>query len=437
MNEIQTTNFFNSEYVNYASYDNIRKIASVIDGQKNAARKVLWFILQKNIKNEVKVSQLDSKVAESEEYLHGSMAGVIVNLAQDYKGTNNINLLMPEGNFGTELIPEASAPRYIYTYGSKDFFELFNKEDNPILRHQNFEGHDIEPVFFVPNLPILLVNGANGISSGFAQKILPRNPDEIKKYINYYLTKNQRKPFNNKPWYKGFTGEIKQGESKNQWIIYGDFKRVQNKVYVTELPIGYDLKSYIKVLDKLEEQKKIIQYKDNSNDSFNFEIQFNRKYLNDLTDEQVFELLKLRKKVTENYTVMSEDNKILQLNSANEIMQRYIKVKLDYTQKRKEHKLKTIKEDIKVDISKYLFIKSVIDSELILTHRKTEDIIKDLEKNPKILKKDNYGYLLNLPIRSLTQEQMDKLLKSIKTQKQELDDLQNKTATRIWLDEII
>ena len=181
------TEFFNREYCNWASYDNLRKIASFVDGQKNAARKVLWYTLQKNQKNEIKVSQLDSKVAESEEYLHGSMAGVVVNLAKDYPGSNNINLMYPEGNFGTRLIPEASAPRYIYTYGTKAFFEMFNKQDDAILNSQSFEGKDIEPVFMLPKLPVLLINGSEGVTSGYAQKILPRNPKDIQKYISYYL----------------------------------------------------------------------------------------------------------------------------------------------------------------------------------------------------------------------------------------------------------
>ncbi len=432
-----TTSFFNTEYVNYASYDNIRKIASLVDGQKNAARKILWYILQKNIKSDVKVSQLDSKVAESEEYLHGSMAGVIVNLAQDYTGTNNINLLSPEGNFGTRLIPEASAPRYIYSYGTNSFFDMFNKDDDKILEHQIFEGHQIEPKFMLPKLPVILINGSEGISSGFAQKILPRNPEEIKKYILYYLSKNQRKPFKNKPWYKGFKGEIKQGDNSNQWEIIGSFTRTGNKVHITELPIGYSLKSYLKVLDKLEDDKKIISYKDKINDDFNFEIQFNRKYLDSLSDEKLIEVLKLKKKVTENYTVMSEENKILQLDSVDDIIQRYIKVKLYYLQKRKDYLIVKISNDIKYMISKYLFIKNIVDETLLITKRPTEDIINDLNKIEKIQKKDNsYDYLLNMPIKQLTQEQMGKLLKQIKEQKNELDKVKQISINEMWIEEL-
>jgi DNA topoisomerase-2 len=434
-----TTEFFNSEYINWASYDNLRKIASLVDGQKNAARKVLWYVLTKNLKSEIKVSQLNSKVAEETEYLHGDMSGVIVNLAQDYTGTNNINLLSPEGNFGTRLVPEASASRYIYTYGTKELFEMFNPNDNPILEHQDFEGHRIEPKFLLPKLPVLLINGSEGISSGFAQKILPRNPKEIQKYIQYYLKKPDApvKPFQNKPWYKDFKGEIKQGEDKNQWEIYGVFERKGNKVKITELPIGYNLKSYIKVLNKLEEDKKIIGYRDYSEDEFNFEVQFNRKYLDSLSDEKLIELLKLKKKVSENYTVMSEKNTVEVFDSVNDILWEYIRVKKEYLQKRKDYMIQDLSNKIRLDVSKYIFIKSIVEDKLIINKRKTEDIIEDLKKIDKIIPRDNsYDYLLGMSIQSLTEERLNQLMNKIKTQKGELDKIKNQSIEEMWLEEL-
>ena len=435
----QTSEFFNTEYVNYASYDNIRKIPSLVDGQKNAARKVIWFSIQKSLKNEVKVSQLDSKVAEYTEYLHGSMAGVIVNMAQDYVGTNNMNLMMPEGNFGTRLIPEASAPRYIYTYGSPALFNQINTADNEILEHQEFEGHQIEPKFLLPKFPLLLINGAEGISSGYASKILPRNPLEIKKYLKYYLegkNKTQR-PFKNKPFYRGFNGSIEQGEHSSQWIISGAFTKKANKVQITELPIGHSLKSYKKVLDKLEDDKKIIGYSDNSNKKFEFIIQFNRKYLDGLTDDNLFDLLKLRKKVTENYAVMSSENRVMVMTSVDDIFQEYIKVKLKYTSKRKDSLISSISTEIRELISKYIFVKSVTEETLIISKRKTQDIVDDLGQISKIIKINNsYNYLLDMSIRSLTEEKMQSLMKQIQNNKLKLDDIKSKSIEQMWLDDI-
>jgi len=446
----KTTDFFSREYCDYSSYDNLRKIASLVDGQKNAARKILWYTLQKNQRNEIKVSQLNSKVAEDTEYLHGDMSGVIVNLAKDYTGTNNINLMYPEGNFGTVVIPEASAPRYIYTYGTEDLFNIFTKDDNEILEHQIFEGHKIEPKFMLPNLPMLLVNGAEGISSGYAQKILPRNPDEIKEYLKYRLSEDMpngsnkssasstsKKPFQNKPFYKGFTGAIKPGAESKQWEIYGVFKRVANKVYITELPIGYSLKSYIKVLNKLEDDKIIIGYEDNTDKTFNFTVQFNRKYLDSLSDEKIIDILKLKKKVTENYTVMDQFNVVRTFESIGEIFDEYYNVKIDYLHKRKEYLLKTITQEIRVSVSKYMFIKAIQDGTLIITKRPTEDIIADLDKMDKVIKLDDgYDYLLNMSIRSLTKERMQKLLETIKKLKLDLDTLNKTSVQKMWLNEL-
>ena len=437
--KIKTTDFFDTEYVNYASYDSIRKIPSLIDGQKNAARKILWYTLDTNLKNELKVSQLDSKAAEYCEYLHGSMAGVIVNLAQDYVGTNNINLMQPEGNFGTRLIPEASAARYIFTNGTKEFFEMFNKDDNQILEHQNFEGQKIEPKFMLPKLPMLLINGSEGSASGFASKILPRNPEEIKKYLVYNLQgKNKTlKPFQNKPFYRGFKGSIIQGETKNQWIIQGNFTRKANKVQIDELPIGYSLKQYIKILDKLEEEKKIITYSETCNEDFNFLVQFNRKYLDSLDDQRLRTLLKLDKKVTENYTVINKDNQVQVFNNINDIFHEYIKVKLYYLQKRKDYLIESISLDIRKDISRYLFIQGIVNDTLVINKRPEEDIIKDLDKQPKIMKIDSsYNYLLSMQVRSMTKEKMEELMNKIKQQKAELDLLKIQTIENMWLQDL-
>lgn len=434
-----TTDFFNTEYVNYASYDNVRKIPSLVDGQKNAARKILWYSLKKNLKNEIKVSQLDSKVAEETEYLHGSMAGVIVNLAQDYIGTNNINMMMPEGNFGTRLVPEASAARYIYSYGSKDLFEQLNTDDNEILEHQEFEGHQIEPKFLLPKLPLLLINGAEGISSGYASKILPRNPIEIEKYLKYNLQGRNKtnKPFKNKPFYRGFNGSIEQGENSNQWIISGIFARKANKVHITELPIGYSLVSYKKVLDKLEDDKQIIGYQDLSNKKFEFIVQFNRKFLDGLTNEKLILMLKLQKKVSENYTVMDSNNRVINYNSPNDIFQEYMRVKIDYTARRKVNMIKTISQNIRELVSKYMFIKAVTEGTLIISKRATKDIEADMDKMDKIIRVEgSFDYLLNMAIRSLTKERMEALLDQIKAKKVELDLTKSLSPEEMWLNDL-
>jgi len=436
---MKITNFFANDYVDQASYDNLRKIASIIDGQKNASRKILHTILEKNIKNEIKVSQLGSKISEFTEYLHGSLDGVIVGLAQNYAGTNNIPLLVREGNFGTRFSQEASASRYIYTNGSNEFFELFKKEDSPVLKHQYFEGTQIEPMFFVPSLPILLINGSEGVSSGFAQKILPRNPEEIKKYVLSKLAGKTPRTKTFIPYFEGFSGTVEQGENSSQWLVKGVANRKGvNKVIISEVPVNYDLKGYIKILDDLEDKKIIQSYKDKSeDDKFLFEVTIPSKTLKSWDDETLYQRLKLVKKITENYTVIDENNKIKVYSSVIDIINKYIDIKLIYMKKRKQHLHDKLDQLIKFDYSKYLFIKMIVDEKLVIAKRKKDAIVKDLNKVKNILDKDgSYDYLLNMPIVNLTKEEMDRLDKKIKGSKDQLKELIKTSEEELWKNDL-
>lgn len=436
---MKISTFFENDYVDQASYDNLRKIASLVDGQKNSSRKIIYTVLEKNIKDEIKVSQLGSKVAEFAEYLHGNLDGVIVNLAQNFAGTNNIPLLTREGNFGTRFAQEASASRYIYTYGSKEFFQLFNKNDNAILVKQYFEGEQIEPRFYLPTLPLLLINGSEGVSSGFAQKILSRDPQKIKKAIKQTLEGSVYNTNLLIPYFEGFNGVVQQGENQQQWLIKGIVQRKSiNKVEISEVPVGYDLKGYISVLDDLEDKKIIQSYKDKSeNDKFLFEVTINSKDLKEWDDDTLLNKLKLIKKVSENYTCMNELNKIQVFENASEILKRYVEVKLDFLQKRKDYQIETLNSDIKFDFSKYLFIKNIVENKLIINKRKKSDIEIDMDKIENILRKDgSFDYLLNMNILSLTEERMQKLQDDIKSKKDQLDALTKQDIKDIWLEEL-
>lgn len=432
------TEFFNTDYVDFASYSNLRMIASIVDGQKNSSRKVLYTILEKKIKDDIKVSQLGSKVAEFSEYLHGNLDGVIVNLAQNFPGTNNIALLTREGNFGTRFTQEASASRYIYTYGSPDFFSLFNEEDTEILLHQTFEGSKIEPRFYIPELPLLLINGSEGVSSGFAQKILPRHIGNIIEAIKAILDNRKVSPELLIPHYNGFDGIIEQGDSDTQWIIKGLVKKIAiNKVEISEVPIGYDLRGYLDVLDTLEDKKIIQSYVDKSeNDKFKFEVTIPSKILKDSTDDDLLQMLKLIKRVSENYTVIDENNKIRVFDSALDILKYYINLKLEYVEKRKINQLNNLDFDIKINYCKYKFIKAIIDGTLVIGNRKKIDIIADLEQMSLNKVNNSFDYLLNMNILSMSEERLNQLISTIVILKEKSAKLMSTSTVDIWWDGI-
>lgn len=443
-NKIKVEDFFNTDYVDSASYDNLRKIGSIADGLKNSSRKVVHTVISKNVNEKTKVSRLGPDIAGFTEYLHGEegLSSVIVNLAQNFVGSNNMPFLKRDGNFGTRHKPAASAPRYIKTRKEDYLDKIYKKEDYPILIEQNFEGTKIEPRFFVPVLPMLLVNGSEGISSGFAQKILPRDP----KLIVSELTKVLKgtKKINNvnfgAPYWAGFKGKVKEDkEISGRWLIYGDVKiENKNSIKINEVPIGYDLEKYNEVLDDLEEKGHIQTYQDKSdNDVFNFNLKVKREFVDNNSDEQIFEKLKLVKAISENYTCINQLNRIKVYNNVEEIFADYYKLRLEFYDKRKASLLNKYAQDIDMLNSRYLFVQGVVDETIIVSNKPKANIESQLAKIKGIIKVDgNYDYLLKMQIYSLTKEKLDEIKKKIKDLKDIVKELKTKSLEQLWLEDL-
>lgn len=428
MQEIKIQDLLNKQLVNYASYDNIRKIGSAIDGLKNASRKVIFTVLEKKIKEKTKVLQLSNKCAEYADYLHGSLDGVVVTLAQDFAGTNNIPLLQKFGNFGTRCIQEASAPRYIFARGSDELFDLF--KDSEILEQQYFEGSRIEPKFYTPTLPMLLVNGSEGVSSGFAQKILPRNPENLKKYILEKLSGKEPSEELLNPYAKNFKGNFRKDiEVPNKWYIEGVVEHVKNNEYlITEIPFTYDLKSYTNVLDDLVESKTIIRY---SSESDGENILRFRVTLPRGVNDSLITRLKLYKIVNENYTAIDENLKVREFKSAKEIIDYYIYIKLKFLQKRKTYIIEKLNKDFKILENKLRFLNMYISKELSITDKSKSELETELEKL-NFDKFDGYSYLISMPMYSLTTDKIKELETSIEKLKKEIETVTKTSIEQMW-----
>lgn len=428
MQEIKIQDLLNKELVNYASYDNIRKIGSAIDGLKNASRKVIFTVLEKKIKEKTKVLQLSNKCAEYADYLHGSLDGVVVTLAQDFAGTNNIPLLQKFGNFGTRCIQEASAPRYIFAKGSDELFDLF--KDSEILEQQYFEGSRIEPKFYTPTLPMLLVNGSEGVSSGFAQKILPRNPENLKKYILEKLSGKEPSEELLNPYAKNFKGNFRKDvETPNKWYIEGVVEHVKNNEYlITEIPFTYDLKTYTNVLDDLVESKTIIRY---SSESDGENILKFRVTLPKGVNDSLITRLKLYKIVNENYTAIDENLKVREFKSAKEIIDYYIDIKLKFLQKRKTYIIEKLNKDFKILENKLRFLNMYISKELSITDKSKSELEIELEKL-NFDKFDGYSYLIGMPMYSLTTDKIKELETSIEKLKKEIETVTKTSIEQMW-----
>ena len=440
---IQITDFFNTDYCNFGSYDNYRKLASIVDGLKPSARKCVYIILKDKITDLFKVQNLCARVSEKTNYIHGatSLYGVIVGLAQNFVGTNNVPLLQRKGNFGNRLIPEASADRYIFTCAEKYLTDILKEEDNDVLIEQVFEGDVIEPKFYVPVIPLILVNGSIGLTTGFTQKILPRNPKELIEWIKCKLDKIK---FKGKllPYYNGFLGTIKE-TSKGVYDIYGAYEKISaNRIKITDIPCGpgisgyRDLKSYLAVLDRLVETKKIKDYYDYSeSNQYHIEVVFFRNEKNglDIDKDDLYKELRLVKTVNESYSSMNEENKVVEYKSVEDILNNYFKVRYSFYEKRKENMINKLTNKILMEVSKYTFIKGVIDGDIVLQNKSEEQIIKKISTVKNIIKvNDSYDYLLNMPLSSITKEKYNKLKEQIKELNNQLNTLKKETIEEMW-----
>ena len=435
--EIDFEKFVNTDFCNYSSYANVRQIASYIDGQKNASRKFVHTLMKKNINNFTRVDQLGPIMQIECEYLHGSADGVLVGMAQNFPGSNNLPLIDGRGNFGKKFNHEPAASRYIKARKSKITDLLFNVNDNSSLIQQSFEGTDIEPRYFLPILPLILVNGSEGISSGYSQMILPHNIKDIKKYISNKLNgKSNKKKL--KPYFNNFKNNeatTQLDEDSEAWTMFGQFQQIKKGyIKVTELPPGMQLKKYIKILDKLEDTGKIKSYTDLSdNDNYEFDIKLKMDWDKKLNDITRYEYLGLKKKVTQNFTCLDENNRVVVFKNAEELIDKYIEIRTKGYINRKLFLIENLKNKINYNVSKALFIKGIIDKTIIIAKTKKEIIIKKLDTIDNILKDNNsYEYLLRMPLYSLTTEKIKELAAKVKELKIELKEIKSTSETVMW-----
>lgn len=433
---INLTDFFQQEYISFSVYDNIRKIACYVDGQKNAARKIVHTVLNQNIDKFVKVANLGPKVQEYAQYLHGSLEGTVVNMTADYVGSgNNIPLLQGDGNFGSAFIPEAAATRYIFARMSPILKQLFVKDDYPNLFHQDFEGSSIEPRFYVPTLPLLAINGSEGVSIGFAQKILPRHPAEVLKWVKQKAD-GKKITADLTPHWVGMKCKVEKGEEVGQWQIVGSFTRKNKyRLVIDSIPVGYTLKQYHAVLDKLLDDKEIKNWVDHSdNDVFEFEITVDSSF-SEKSDDWILNKLKLIKKVSENYTCIDENNKIVVFESLDALLDAWYKKRIEFNDLRKQSVLAKLTKDITYTEQRIKFIKAVVDGVITLGNKSEEDILKQIENYDATLL-ENAKSFLGLPMRVLTSEEIAKLVSKANELKAEHARYSSLSFEAILLDDV-
>lgn len=269
--------FIHKELIHFSNADNLRSIPSVIDGLKPGQRKILFACFKRKLKNEIKVAQLSGYVAEHSAYHHGEMSlcSTIVNMAQDFVGSNNINLLMPIGQFGTRSLggKEAASPRYIFTNLNPMTRMIFSEEDDHLMNYIEEEGMTIEPTYYVPVIPVVLVNGTEGIGTGWSTSIPQFNPLDIIENIEAKLRSQEFKRM--MPWSRGFRGAITSTEG-NKFTVEGIWtKQDKHTIKITELPLKRWTTDTKELLEQLMQSGEVTDMKEfHKDNTVDFEVKF-------------------------------------------------------------------------------------------------------------------------------------------------------------------
>jgi len=435
-NEI--TDFIDNEFIQFSNADNIRSIPNMIDGLKPSQRKIMFAGFKKlgaSEKDETKVAQFAAYTAEQTHYAHGetSLMKAIVAMAQNFVGSNNIPLLYPSGQFGSRNNPDASAsPRYIFTYLNPLTKLIFRKEDEQILNYLNEDGHIIEPDFYLPIIPTLLVNGSDGIGTGWSTNIPKFNPVSLIKVIKKKLEKPAIK-YNINPDFQNWTGELDWNDDKNCYVTKGVWQKSKKSVLITELPINVWTENYITFLDNLCDNKSIRNYIDNSTDNV---IHIEVMLTDDTKTTEIESLLKLTSNISLNNMHTFLDNKIIKWNTTEDMLDRWFDIRLGYYEKRKKTWIEVLQKQYDRYYNILCFLKSVIDGEMVINNRKKDQIIKDMTEMEFLEINDSFDYLLNIPIYHFTKEKFDEYKALAKDMKQELADYKFMTPESIWVKDL-
>lgn len=438
--------FCDNELVKFSIYDNERSIPNVIDGLKPSQRKILFGSLKKNLfqgkdgSGEIKVAQLSGYISEHSAYHHGenSLQNTIVNMAQDFVGSNNLNLLHPQGSFGSRLKngEDAASPRYIFTYLKSYVKTLFNEYDNKLLEYLDDDGDKIEPMFYVPVIPMILVNGATGIGTGWSTSIPCFNPSDIIENIELMLKK--RKPKEMTPWYRGFKGTVMK--TSTGWKTRGTYTIInKNVLEITEIPIGISKENYKKELNSLYDQGKLtaidMKEKNGSDD-----ICFRVKLKDPIDESTVIDMFKLEKSLSGNNMTAFEPvvkgntyiTPIRKFEDPIEIMKTFYDFRLTFYTKRKKLIEDTLEEEIKQVSERLRFVRMVVSNELVIFKRPDAEVNELLTKHNFVNKTD----LMNMSIRKFTLDEIKKLESCLEKLTNEFDVIKSKTREDLWIEDL-
>ena len=402
---MNVTQLIDNQYKDYSKYVLYsRAIPHLIDGLKPSQRKILYTALKTAKNGRIKTASLSGNTISTANYHHGdaSLNEAITKMVQSH--SNNISLLQGEGSFGSRLVPDAAAPRYTYVKMSDNFDKFFA---DTMVADRAIDPEDPEPAFYLPIIPWVLVNGVKGIAVGFATDIQPRNPQEIadlcQLYLDGYDIDLEEPPL---PFYPEFSGKVFRDTDGNTYCEGTYILTGQTKLEITEVPVGFNRESYVTILDKLEEEGKIVSYVDKCDKSgFNFDVTLKRG--KKLKDHQIVSMFKLRKKINENITVIDHNGSLKVYDSPIGIIKDFCDYRITKYAERFKYLISDGKDKLSIIQAKVKFIEMILDGTLDFKNKNRETIKKELTNHfePVII-----DILIKMPIYSLCQDVMSDLI---------------------------
>ena len=457
---IQYEQFINNEMIHFSTYDCARSIPNMVDGLKISLRKILFSAFKRKLTSEIKVAQFSGYVSEHSAYHHGeaSLNGAIVNMAQNYVGSNNINLLLPNGQFGTRLHggDDSASERYIFTQLNLLTRSIFPDVDDAVLNYLNDDGTIVEPEYYVPIIPFALMNGISGIGTGFSCSIPPFNPTQIINYLQNMLKNKSNEGTEFVPYYEGFKGTVKKIEDK-KFLIKGCYEKIaDDKIRITELPVGTWTMPYTSFLETLVDgvidnktgKRNAPLLKDFSSicTEVNVDITviFPRGKLNDLESivdangvNGVEKLLKLQTTVSgTNMHMFDKDCKLHKYDSVEEIILDFYEVRIGVYQKRKDYQLDDMRRKLLRLSNRAKYIQENLNGTIDLRRMKTDAVNELLTKKNYDKIEGDFKYLVKMPMDSVTEENVANIMNEKANTEVNIETLMKTNVETIWYREL-
>ena len=471
--KVDYARFVHDELIHFSNEDNIRSLPHVMDGLKPSQRKIFWSALKRNLTSEIRVAQLAGYVSENAAYHHGeaSLNGAIIGMAQNFVGSNNLNVLAPNGQFGTRLMggSDAAAPRYIHTELMPIVRALVKKEDTAILEYTEDDGLKVEPATYMPVVPLLLVNGALGIGTGFSTNVLPYNPEDLVGAIRGRLLGgiSDLTPVQFIPWWFGFKGRVTGSTDGKTWVTRGVYEFVNDDaatIRIKELPIGtwtQDYKEFLEgILTEQEEamnawkvsvkknavaEKPVMMLKSYDalyNDvDVDFVLNMDPDYYHEARAypadfETKFKLTSTYK--TTNMVAFDVSGKIRRFNSVGEILEMFYGERLRAYGLRKANELGRMETEITELEARLLFVRSIVDGRLTVANVDDDVLLSSLRALglPTLSDGDGlkgYEYVLKMRIDRIKAAAVAELEREVAEAKSARDLLAATSPESLWL----